>query len=183
MGVVHRDVKPANLMIDREGRLWITDFGLARTAANSGLTMTGDLLGTLRYMSPEQAMAKHGLVDHRTDVYALGATLYELLALRPAVDGRDREEVLRNIAFAEPVPLRALDWAIPADLETVVLKALAKEPAERYATAKELADDLRRWLEDRPIQARRPALTQRAAKWGKRHLATLATAAVVSFIV
>src|SRR5262245_4462266 len=90
LGIVHRDIKPANLMLDGQGKLWITDFGLARTAADSGLTLTGDLVGTLRYMSPEQALAKHGLVDHRSDVYALGATLYELLTLRPAVEGRDR---------------------------------------------------------------------------------------------
>jgi serine/threonine protein kinase len=182
LGVVHRDVKPANLMLDAQGRLWVTDFGLARLGADAGLTQTGDLLGTLRYMSPEQALAKHGLIDHRTDVYALGATLYELLAQRPAVDGKDREEVLRRITFEEPRPPRQVDHAIPADLETITLKAMAKEPGERYATAQELADDLRRWLEDRPIQARRPTLTQRVAKWGKRHLAAVVTAAVVSLL-
>src|SRR5262249_2470018 len=90
LGIVHRDVKPANLMIDAQGRLWVTDFGLARTAAEGNLTMTGDVLGTLRYMSPEQALARHGLVDHRTDVYSLGVTLYELLTSEPAFGGRDR---------------------------------------------------------------------------------------------
>jgi tetratricopeptide (TPR) repeat protein len=159
--------------------LWVTDFGLARFGADAGLTMTGDLLGTLRYMSPEQALAKHGLVDHRTDVYSLGATLYELLTLRPAIDGRDRQEVLRRIAFEEPAPPRALDRAIPADLETVTLKALAKEPGERYATAKELADDLRRFLEDQPIRAKRPTLAQRAAKWARRHHGAVLTAAAL----
>jgi serine/threonine protein kinase len=181
-GVVHRDVKPGNLMVDPQGKLWVTDFGLARSGPDGGLTMTGDLLGTLRYMSPEQALARHGLVDHRTDVYALGATLYELLTLQPAVRGADRQEVLQTIAFEEPKRLRSIDRSVPRDLETVVLKALEKDPADRYATAQELADDLRRWLEDRPIQARRPTHIQRAAKWGKRHLAAVVTAAVVLFI-
>jgi tetratricopeptide (TPR) repeat protein len=178
LGVVHRDIKPANLMLDATGRLWVTDFGLARLGADNGLTMTGDLLGTLRYMSPEQALAKHGLVDHRTDVYALGVTLYELLVLRPAVDGKDRGEILQRITTEEPAPPRHLDRAIPGDLETVVLKAMAKEPAERYATAQELADDLRRVLEDRPIQARRPTPVQRLRKWVRRHQAVVVTATV-----
>src|SRR5262249_39973961 len=99
LGVVHRAVKPANLMLDSNGQLWVTDFGLARTAADSGLTMTGDLVGTLRYMSPEQALAQRVGIDHRTDVYSLGATLYELLTLRSAFDGKDRQELLRQIAF------------------------------------------------------------------------------------
>lgn len=169
VGIVHRDIKPANLMVDAHGKLWVTDFGLARTAGDSGLTMTGDLLGTLRYMSPEQALAKHGLVDHRTDVYSLGVTLYELLTLRPAVDGKDRQEILQRIAFEEPAAPRSLNRAIPAELETIVLKAMAKELAERYATAKELADDLRRWLFDQPIQARRPTAVMRLRKWSHRH--------------
>ena len=169
LGIVHRDIKPSNLMIDGAGKLWITDFGLARTATDAGLTMTGDVVGTLRYMSPEQALAKHGLVDHRSDIYSLGATLYELLTLRPVVDGKDREEILGKITFEEPASPRSLDRAIPADLETIVLKALAKEPAERYATAQQLADDSRRLLEDRPIRAKRPTLLQRLRKWTQRH--------------
>jgi WD40 repeat protein len=183
LGVVHRDVKPANLMIDSQGKLWVTDFGLARFGADSGLTMTGDLLGTLRYMSPEQALARHGLVDHRTDVYALGATLYELLTLRTVVDGKDRQEVLRRIAFEEPVPPRAVNRSLPADLETVVLKALAKEPSERYATAKELADDLRRFLADQPIRARRPTLAKRAGKWARRHQAAVLATGIALFAI
>src|SRR5437870_6170042 len=108
-------------MIDAHGQLWVTDFGLARRAADSDLTMSGDLLGTLRYMSPEQALARHGLVDHRTDVYSLGATLYELLTLRPAVRGESKADILRHLAFEEPVALRKLDKAIPAELETIAL--------------------------------------------------------------
>ncbi len=173
VGIVHRDIKPANLMIDSHGKLWITDFGLARTAADAGLTMTGDVLGTLRYMSPEQALAKHGLVDHRTDIYSLGITLYELLTGTPAVGGKDREEILNAITLGEPRPPRALDTAIPQDVETIVLNAMAKNPAERYATMAELANDLRRWLEDKPIQAKRPTLIQRTRKWVRRHQAAV----------
>jgi serine/threonine protein kinase len=178
-GIVHRDIKPGNLMIDGQAQLWITDFGLARTITDPGLTMTGDVVGTLRYMSPEQALAKHGLVDHRTDVYALGATMYELLAGHPAVEGTDREEVLRRITFEEPPRLRSVDKAIPAELETIVRKAMEKDPADRYATAQELADDLRRWLEDRPIKARRPSWRQVAARWARRHRPVIGAAAAL----
>jgi len=168
-GVVHRDVKPANLLVDDHGHLWVTDFGLARVQADAALTLTGDLLGTLRFMSPEQALGKRGLVDHRTDVYSLGATLYELLTLRPAFDGQDRQELLRQIAFEEPAPPRRVNRAVPRDLETVVLRAAAKAPEERYGTAQELAEDLRRFLERRPVLARRPSLLDRARKWSVRH--------------
>jgi WD40 repeat protein len=178
LGIVHRDVKPANLIVDGRGQLWVTDFGLARTATDAGLTMSGDVLGTLRYMSPEQALARHGLVDHRTDIYSLGATLYELLIGRPAVEGKDRQAILCRIADEEPRPPRALDRGVPADLETVVLKALAREPADRYATAQELADDLRRFLEHRPIRARRPSGLQRARKWVRRHQTVVTTTAM-----
>jgi WD40 repeat protein/serine/threonine protein kinase len=178
LGVIHRDIKPANLLIDGAGNLWVTDFGLAHCQSQVGLTLTGDLVGTLRYMSPEQALGGRAPVDHRTDIYSLGATLYELLALRPAFPGRDRQELLRQIAQEEPVPPRQLDRAIPAELETIVLKALAKAPEERYATAGELADDLRRFLEDRPIRARRPTALQRARKWARRHQALVRSALV-----
>jgi tetratricopeptide (TPR) repeat protein/serine/threonine protein kinase len=169
LGIVHRDVKPANLMVDAANRVWVTDFGLAQVQSDARLTMTGDLVGTLRYMSPEQALAKRTVIDHRTDVYSLGATLYELLTLRPAFSGTDRQELLRQIAFEEPLPPRRVNRAVPTELETVILKALEKNATERYATAKELADDLRCWLEDRPIRARRPSLAQRARKWSRRH--------------
>ncbi|HEV3256885.1 MAG TPA: protein kinase [Gemmataceae bacterium] len=176
-GIIHRDIKPANLLVDGRGKLWITDFGLAYFRSDAALTMTGDLVGTLRYMSPEQALAKRAMVDHRTDIYSLGATLYELLALEPAFAGRDREELLRQIAFDEVRPPRRLNRAVPAELETIVLKAMAKHPDERYATAGELADDLRRYLEDRPIRARRPLVWQRVQKWARRHKPVVASAA------
>jgi WD40 repeat protein/serine/threonine protein kinase len=176
LGIIHRDIKPANLLVDAGGRLWITDFGLAHCQSQPGLTMTGDVLGTLRYMSPEQALAKRVTLDARTDVYSLGATLYELLTLEPAYNGRDREELLRQIAFEEPRLPSQLNKAVPAELETIVLKAMAKGPEERYGTAQELADDLERYLKDQPIRARRPTLVQRVRKWVRRHLPVVWTA-------
>jgi WD40 repeat protein/serine/threonine protein kinase len=168
LGIVHRDVKPGNLMLDGQGKLWVTDFGLARFGADAGLTMTGDLMGTLRYMSPEQALAKHGLVDHRTDIYAVGATLYELLTGVAAIDGRDREEVLRKITFDDPVPPRRLNGGMPADLETICLKCLSKEPHLRYGSAAAVAEDLRRFLDGKPIVARPAGRVERLRKWARR---------------
>jgi len=184
-GIVHRDIKPANLLIDTTGRLWVTDFGLAQVQSDARLTMTGDLVGTLRYMSPEQALAKRVVVDHRTDVYSLGATLYELLTLQPAFTGTDRQELLRQIAFEEPRRPRRINKTIPPELEIIVLKALEKNATDRYATAQKLADDLRHWLDDRPIQARRPSTMQRLSKWARRHqaLVRLATACLVLAVV
>jgi serine/threonine protein kinase len=170
MGVVHRDIKPSNLLLDRAGRLWITDFGLVQLATADGLTLSGDLVGTIRYMSPEQARGdRRVLVDHRTDVYSLGATLYELATLRPVREGQDRQELLRHILEAEPTSPRRHDPRVPLDLETILLKALATEPAERYASAKELADDLARFLNEEPVRARRPGLTERVGRWVRRH--------------
>src|SRR5262249_4276843 len=164
---------------DGHGQLWVTDFGLARLGTDAGLTMTGDLLGTVRYMSPEQALAQRAPLDHRTDIYSLGVTLYELLTLEPAYNGRSREEVLRQLAFEDPPAPRRLNKVIPAELETIVLKAMSKAPEERYATAQELADDLRRFLDDRPVQAKRPSVAQRLAKWARRHRTVVRAAATV----
>jgi hypothetical protein len=184
MGIVHRDVKPGNLLLDNTGRLWVTDFGLAHIQhGEASLTLTGDLVGTLRYMSPEQALAKRVPIDHRTDVYSLGATLYELLTLRPACAGKDRQELLRQIAFEEPVNPRRLTEGVPQELETIVLKAMEKNPADRYGTAQELADDLRRYLADQPIRARRPSLAQHLAKWARRHRPLVTLALVMVLLV
>jgi serine/threonine protein kinase len=183
MGVVHRDVKPANLLIDDRGNLWVADFGLASFHAGVSLTQTGDLLGTLRYMSPEQANGNNVLIDHRTDIYSLGATLYELLALRPIFDGADRQRLLHQILNEEPRPPRLLDPAIPPELETIVLKAVSKSPTDRYATAREFADDLHRFLDNQPIRARRPSLAQRVRKWGQRHPAAVAAAVGLLLLV
>jgi serine/threonine-protein kinase len=156
-------------MLDGRGNVWVTDFGLAQFQTDARLTLTGDLVGTLRYMSPEQTLGGRTLTDHRTDVYSLGATLYELLALQPAFPGDDQHALLRQIATEEPQRLRKLNEGIPAELETIVLKAMQKVPADRYATAQELADDLRRFLNDEPIRARRPPWRQVAVKWARRH--------------
>jgi eukaryotic-like serine/threonine-protein kinase len=169
MGVIHRDIKPANLLFDDRGEVWITDFGLAQFQSQTGLTITGELVGTLRYVSPEQALAKKGLVDHRTDIYSLGATLYELLTLQPVFDGKDRHALMQQIAYDDPKPPRMIDPSIPIELETIISKALAKSSTDRYSSAQELADDLQRFLEDQPIQARRPSLVDRGRKWMRRH--------------
>jgi serine/threonine protein kinase len=179
-GVVHRDIKPGNLLIDNQGKLWVTDFGLAKVGGSTELTMTGDVVGTLRYMSPEQALAKHELVDHRTDIYSLGVTLYELLAGKPAVAGNDRQEILHAIAAEETPPLRTRNKSAPLELETIVHKAIAKEPNDRYGTAQELADDLSRFLNHQPLKARRPTAMERMRKWSRRNQAVLLPAFVVA---
>ena len=177
LGVIHRDIKPANLLLDRAGDLWITDFGLARLRSHVEITMSGDAVGTLRYMSPEQALAKRALVDHRTDIYSLGSTLYEALTLQPAYPGTDRAEILQRISQGEPPLPRKINHFVPTELETIVLKAMAHEPERRYATAQELADDLTRFLDHRPIRAVRPGVRERLTKWAWRHRTILAAVA------
>jgi serine/threonine protein kinase/tetratricopeptide (TPR) repeat protein len=181
-GIIHRDIKPANLLVDGHGHLWVTDFGLARFARDASLTVTGDLVGTARYMSPEQTQGKRAAVDQRTDVYSLGITLYEMLTLQPAFGGRDRQEVLRRIASEEPCPPRRINRAIPPALETVVLKAIAKCPSERYPSARELADDLNRFLAGVPLRTRRPTLRQRAQRWASRHKKVVMCAVATLFL-
>ena len=166
-GVVHRDIKPSNLLLDDRSNVWITDFGLAHIQGEAHFTATGDLTGTPRYMSPEQVQARRVVVDHRTDIYSLGVTLYELLTLRPAFEGESPQDVMRRVIEEEPTAPRRVNPDIPRDLETIVLKAMAKERDDRYQTARELADDLRRFLDGSPIKARRlsplgPGLTMGA---------------------
>jgi eukaryotic-like serine/threonine-protein kinase len=164
-GIVHRDIKPSNLLIDREGKLWIADFGLAQCAGSGSLTRSGDIVGTLRYMSPEQATGKTHWIDNRTDIYSLGLTLYELLTLHPAVDSDDRMTMLRQIESEEPKAPRRINSAIPVDLENIIIKAISKEREHRYATAGDLSADLQRWLDGKVILARRPSLLDRSARW------------------
>jgi WD40 repeat protein/serine/threonine protein kinase len=165
-GVVHRDIKPSNLLLDTSGRVWITDFGLAKADDSDELTQPGDILGTVRYMSPERF---EGQADERSDVYGLGITLYEMLTLRPAFDQGPRGTLLEQIAHMDPPRPRQLDPRIPRDLETIVLKAMAKEPGRRYASAGELAEDLQRFRADRPIRARRVRTPERVWRWSRRN--------------
>jgi serine/threonine protein kinase len=188
-GIVHRDIKPGNLLLDLQGKLWITDFGLAQIAAGDQMTQTGDLLGTLRYMSPEQASGHRGVIDHRSDVYSLGATLYEMLTRRPVFDGANRQELLHQILNNEPVPPRKIERSIPEELEVITLKALRQSASDRYESAQAFADDLRRYLNESPILARRPTWIDQARKWMRRHPSTVLSilfallAAVVSLAV
>jgi tetratricopeptide (TPR) repeat protein len=166
---VHRDVKPSNLLLDAQSKLWVTDFGLARCRENEGLTQSGDVLGTMRYMSPEQALGRGELIDHRTDVYSLGVTLYELATgHHPAGNLTDAQLVLNRGEFHHK-SLRHWNRDISRDFETIVMKAISEFPYERYATAREFAEDLRRFLDGRPILASRPRLMNRAGKWARRH--------------
>src|SRR5262245_16828868 len=145
-GVLHRDVKPANLIYDGD-IVWVTDFGLAKLTNIEGLTATGDILGTLQYLPPE---CLTGVADARSDVYGLGATLYELLTLEPPYTSDSPARLIKQVADADPLPPRSVNSDIPRDLETIVLKAMSREPGTRYATARDFAEDLEAFLEDRP---------------------------------
>ncbi len=164
-GVIHRDIKPSNLILDADGVVWVTDFGLAKTEAEA-ITQPGDFVGTLRYMAPERFQ---GMCDTPADVYALGLTLYELAVLRPAFAAEDRLRLMEMIGRAEPLAPRAIDPRIPLDLETIVLKAIERDPRNRYATADEMAADLRRFLDDKPVQARRVSWPERLWRWSRRN--------------
>jgi len=181
-GIIHRDIKPSNLLLDGSGKVWVSDFGLARRESDPTLTRTGDLVGTMRYMSPEQATGQAAMVDHRTDIYSLGATLYELLTLEPAITGQEGHALLRQIEREDPRPPRQLQPKVPPDLQTVVMKAMAKRRDDRYATAKDFADDLQRVLEGKAIVARPPTLLDRAARWAQRHREAVAVAAAVCLL-
>ena len=164
-GIVHRDIKPSNLLLDHAGVVWIADFGLAK-GEDQGLTHTGDILGTLRYMAPERF---RGEGDARADVYALGLTLYELVTLRPGFDSSDRLRLIEQIKTEEPLRPRSIDARIPRDLETIVLKAIEKDPKARYQSAEAMAEDLRRFLADEPIRARQVSAVERYWRWARRN--------------
>jgi serine/threonine protein kinase/predicted Zn-dependent protease len=179
-GIVHRDVKPANLILSKVGRLCITDFGLARVTEEPGMTVSGSFLGTPAYMSPEQIAAGRITVDHRTDVYSLGAVLYEMLTLRRPFPGENREEILSGILTRDPRAPRRVNPRIPVDLETICHKAMEKDPRRRYQTAGEMAQDLRQFLQRGLIAARRAGPVRRVGKFVRRHpVATVLVAAVI----
>ena len=167
-GTLHRDIKPANLLLDAQGTTWVTDFGLAKSVEHETLSRTGDIVGTLRYMAPERFS---GRADARSDIYSLGLTLYELLVLRPAFEKTDPNSLIQTVTHDRPTPPRQLCPAVPRDLETIVLKAMAKEPTRRYESAGALANDLQRFLEDRPIHARRVGAIERLWRWSRRNRA------------
>jgi serine/threonine protein kinase/WD40 repeat protein len=178
-GIVHRDVKPSNLLLDTAGVVWVSDFGLALTE-DRGLTEPGEVVGTLRYMAPERFQ---GTCDARADVYALGLTLYELLVLRPAFDGSDRLRLIEQISGQEPPRPRVHDPRIPRDLETVALKAMEKDASRRYQTVEEMAQDLRHFLADEPIRARRIGLLERWWRMGRRNPVVAGLGGVVAALL
>jgi serine/threonine protein kinase len=179
-GTLHRDVKPANVLVDDHGVVWVTDFGLAKSANGPDVTQPDDLTGTLRYLPPERLA---GRVDARGDVYGLGLTLYELLTGRCGYDESDRSALIRKISETSPPAPRRINPTVPCDLETIVLKAVAREPQGRYASASALADDLRRFIEDRPILARPVGPAERLWRWCRRNRAVAVLSAATMLLV
>jgi WD40 repeat protein/serine/threonine protein kinase len=179
-GVLHRDIKPSNLLLDTQGTVWVTDFGLAKADDQQNLTHTGDILGTLRYMPPE---AFEGKSDARGDVYCLGLTLYELLAFRPAFEEKERNRLIKQVTHEEPARLGKLNRQVPQDLETIVHKAIDKDPNQRYASAGAFAEDLQRFIEDEPIKARRVSQTERLWRWCRRNPAVASLTALVALLL
>jgi serine/threonine protein kinase/tetratricopeptide (TPR) repeat protein len=179
-GVIHRDIKPSNLLLSPVGRLSLNDFGLARMLEQPGMTVSGEFVGSPMYMSPEQIAVGRAPLDHRTDIYSLGATLYELLTLQPPFQGVRRDQVIAQIIGKEPKPPRSINRRIPQDLETICLKMMEKDPDKRYQTAGGVAEDLRRYVNRFAISARRIGLVGRVVRWAKRNRAT---AAALCFVV
>lgn len=178
--VIHRDVKPSNLILDKEGRLWLTDFGLARKTDDVTLSITGALLGTPRYMSPEQTSPGSQPIDQRSDIFSLGATLYQLLCGHAPFDGDSTFEVISNIQYSEPTPLRIHRPEIPRDLETIILKCLEKLPEKRYQTAAELLWDLQAFQNGRAIRARRATFVQTTVRWTKQNRQRIVSSSVAA---
>jgi serine/threonine protein kinase len=181
-GILHRDIKPANLLLDSTGKVWLADFGLAKLADDATITSTGDLPGTLRYLAPECLTAQ---ADERSDVYSLGLTFYELLIGQPAFTETDRVRLLKQIEAHHIVPPSEILNGVPRDLETIILKATAIEPDNRYATADALVEDLDRFLDGRPILGRRESWFEQATRWCRKNpvIATLATTTIILAVV
>ena len=189
-GVTHRDVKPSNLILDPDSRLRILDFGLARLEGQESLSLSGDIVGTPLYMSPEQARRKKIAVDHRTDVYSLGATMYEAVCGRPPFRGKDHADTLSQIIEKDPADLRRINPRVPKDLETIVLKCLRKDASDRYGTAEALGQDLRRFVRGDAVEARPEALGAQLRRALSRHgrqaapwLAALVALGVAIFVL
>src|SRR5262249_23947355 len=179
-GVLHRDIKPSNLLLDDTGNVWVTDFGLAKAQSDSdNLTHTGDVIGTMRYMAPERF---NGQGDLRSDVYSLGLTLYECRGGGRGLGEADGKKWVKRGLHDEPVRPRKLNPGVPRDLETVVLKAIARDPAHRYQTPADMAEDLKRFVEDRPVRARRVSETEEFLRWCRRNpgMARLAACLLLS---
>lgn len=179
-GILHRDIKPSNLLLDNSGIVWVTDFGLAKPQAEDDLTRDGQIIGTLRYMAPE---GLEGNFVPQSDIFSLGLSLYELLTLSPAFGETNYSRLIRQVSHSHFVFPRKLDPSIPRDLETIILKATAKDVHKRYQTAEDLADDLRRFLDERPIRARRVGLIEQAWRWTRRNKLSASLLAFIVFLL
>ena len=183
-GVLHRDLKPSNILLDAVAQPHVTDFGLARRSGDAAsLTQTGSLLGTPGYMAPEQAAGNRGAIDARTDVYGLGAVLYQLLTARAPFTGESAPEILKQVVEEEPIAPSLLNRSLPRDLETICLKCLSQEPGRRYASATLVAEELGRWLRHEPILARPISPLGRLARWARRKPLVAALAAALMFLL
>jgi serine/threonine protein kinase len=164
-GTAHHDIKPANLLLDKDGKVWVTDFGLAQSLDRTPEESNSDIAGTLRYMAPEQFSEQF---DRRSDIYSLGITLYELITLQPAFAERDDRKLVQLIIEAGPIHPRGHNAAIPIDLDTIVQKAIARDPEARFQSAGELAGELRRFINGQPLRIKRPGLLPRMLRWYRR---------------
>ncbi len=185
-GILHRDLKPSNVLVDRDGHLHVTDFGLAKRLdikSETDLTLTGQVLGSPNFMPPEQAAGRHRELTPAADVYSLGALLYHLMTGRPPFLGENVPATLRLVAETEPIPPRLLAPTLPGDLETVCLKCLEKEPGKRFASARELADELRRFLNDEPIHARPVGRWEKFHRWTRRHPVIAALTGIIGLLL
>lgn len=177
---LHRDIKPANLLVDGGGCVWITDFGVAKVMQEGDVTRTGDMVGTLRYMAPERF---EGRTETRSDLYSLGLTLYEFVTFQPAFDAEDQSSLIRRITHGESAPPRKSNPHIPRDLDTIILKSIARDPEHRYVSAEALAHDLECFLEDRPIEARPITSIERFWRWCRRNPVVASLASAVSCLL